>query len=176
MAQPDVAVALQRLEAVLQRRPETGLHDDTAALARWEGGMQVRTRHESGLEVATDLPCELGGAGDHVTPGWFVRAGLAACCTTMIAMTAARAGIALTSLEVRADSRSDARGLFEMPDADGGIVSAAPAAVWLQVRIAAPGVAPERLRELAAHACRHSPMSMTVRTEVPLAVQVDVVA
>ncbi|MEJ7688909.1 MAG: hypothetical protein WKG52_19115, partial [Variovorax sp.] len=88
MTMQDIAAALQRVEAVLQRRPETGLHDDAPAAARWERGTRVVTHHASGAQMATDMPGELGGSGDQVTPGWLFRAGLASCAATSIVVSA----------------------------------------------------------------------------------------
>ena len=64
-----------------------------------------------GGQFCTDMPAELGGAGDQVTPGWLFRAGMAACATTSIVLMAAADGIELAALEVRVDSHSDVRGL-----------------------------------------------------------------
>ena len=80
MATQDIAAALQRVEAVLTRRPEAGVHDDSPAAARWQGGTRVVASHANGTEVASDMPGEFGGTGDLITPGWLFRAGLASCC------------------------------------------------------------------------------------------------
>ena len=85
----DIAAALRRVAEVLQRRPELGRHEDAPALARWAGGTRVISRHANGTELASDMPAELGGSGDRVTPGWLFRAGLAACATTSIVLAAA---------------------------------------------------------------------------------------
>ncbi|MNO47550.1 OsmC-like protein [compost metagenome] len=174
MTERDMAAALQRVEAVLRQRPEAGLHDDEAALARWQGGAQVVTSHANGVQLATDLPGVLGGNGEGVTPGWLMRAALAACESTRIAMAAASAGIELKSLEVQADSRSDLRGVFGMPDDDGQPISAGPLAVRLSVRISAPGVPAERLRALVEEGDRLSPVSSAVRRMVPFALHIEV--
>ena len=97
MAAQDIAAALQRVEAVLRRRPEPGLHDDAPATARWQGGTRVVTQPCQRHAVPTDMPGELGGTGDHVTPGWLFRAGLASCAATRIAMAAAAERIELAS-------------------------------------------------------------------------------
>ncbi len=101
----EIAAALQRVQAVLQRRPESGLHDDSPATARWQRGMRVVSSHANGTEVATDMPAELGGSGDKVTPGWLFRAGVASCAVTTLAMVAVEEGIELSALEVRMGSR-----------------------------------------------------------------------
>lgn len=173
MAAEQIAAALERVAAVLRRRPETGLHDDAPATARWDGGTRVTAQHANGREVPTDMPIEFGGSGEQVTPGWLFRAGLAACATTSIALQAARDGLELRKLEVRASSQSDSRGMFGMADADGTVVSAAPGDVQLQVRIAADGVAPERLRALVERAVRCSPIPGAVQRAIPLALHVE---
>src|SRR6187401_1206577 len=93
MPMQDVAAAMERVKTVLERRPEMGLHDDAPATARWEGGTRIVASHSNGKQMATDMPAELGGSGDQVTPGWLFRAGLASCAATTIAMAAARHGI-----------------------------------------------------------------------------------
>lgn len=139
MAKQDIAAAMQRVETVLRHRPETGLHDDAPAAARWEGGTRVVASHANGTQ-----------------------------------MTAAVEGIALSSLEVRASSRSDVRGLLGMADARGEPVQAGPRDVQLLVRISAPGVAPERLRALVEDGLCHSPIPNAVQSATPLALHIDV--
>src|SRR3984885_2005796 len=114
-----IAAAMQRVGSVLRRRPEVGLHEDAPATARWERGARVVSSHANGAQLVTDMPTELGGGGDQVTPGWLFRAGLASCFATRIAMGAAAAGIELAMLEVSAGSRSDLRVLFGMADVSG---------------------------------------------------------
>lgn len=171
-----IAAAMQRVESVFQRRPEAALEDDTPATAHWESGMRVVSRHPNGTQVLTDMPSEIGGSGDQVTPGWLLRAALASCAATRIAMAAAAAGIELTTLEVAASSRSDARGLLGMANADGQPVPAGPRDVLLAVRIAAQGVAAERLRALVeqSHGC--SPVTAAHQAAVPVALRIEVVA
>jgi uncharacterized OsmC-like protein len=176
MTTNDIAAALRRVETVLRRRPEMGLHDDAPATARWEQGTRVVASHANGSQMATDMPSELGGTGDKVTPGWLFRAGVASCAATSIAMTAAAEGVALSSLEVRASSRSDTRGLLGMADADGTTVCAGPRDVQLHIRIAAHGIEPERLRLLVEKAYRCSPIPTGVVNAVPVDLRIDVEA
>ena len=173
MATKDIAAAVQRVESVLKRRPAAGIHDDAPATARWQTGMRVVASHVNGTQMLTDMPIELGGSGDQVTPGWLLRAGLASCCATRIAMGAAAAGIELAMLEVLASSRSDTRGLFGMADASGESVGAGPRDVRLLVRISAPGVSEERLRTLVEDCNRCSPISAALRDAVPVALQIE---
>ena len=170
----DIAAAVRRVESVLQRRPTTGVHDDAPAAARWQSRLRVIAVHGNGTQVLTDMPTELGGSGDAVTPGWLFRAGLASCLATCIAMDAAAEGIELASLEVLASSRSDLRGLLGMADSTGAPVGAGPSEIQLRVRIAAAGVSPERLRLLVEESNRCSPVSAAAREAVPVALRIEV--
>lgn len=174
MTKEDIAAAMQRVESVLQRRPATGIHDDAPATARWQSGLRVVASHANGTQMLTDMPSELGGSGDKVTPGWLFRAGLASCLTTCIAMDAAAEGIDLGSLEVLVTSRSDLRGLFGMADSTGAPVGAGPSGIRIQVRISAAGVSAERLRLLVEESNRCSPISAAARDAVPIALRVEV--
>jgi organic hydroperoxide reductase OsmC/OhrA len=122
----------------------------------------------------TDMPAELGGSGDQVTPGWLFRASLASCFATRIAMEAAVAGIELTLLEVLASSRSDTRGVFGMADVSGEPVGAGPRDVQLLVKIAALGVSAEELQNLVEDSNRYSPVSAALRDAVSVALRIEV--
>src|SRR5271168_2932160 len=148
MTSEEIAVAVGRVEAILQRRPDVGLHNDAPASVRWDGGLKMVTTHANGFELETDLPADLGGDGQGVTPGWLLRAGLASCTASCIAMAAAREGIELSSLELTASSCSDLRGILGIPDGAGETISAGPGEMQLHVRISAPGVPAERLKRL----------------------------
>ena len=174
MTKEDIAAAVQRVESVLQRRPATGIHDDAPATARWQSGLRVVACHANGMQMLTDMPSELGGSGDMVTPGWLFRAGLASCLTTCIAMNAAAQGIDLAAIEVLATSRSDLRGLFGMADSTGVPVRAGPSEIQIQVRISAAGVSAERLRLLVEDSNRCSPISAVARDAVPIALRIEV--
>ena len=174
MTAQGIAAALQRMETVLRRRPEMGLNDDAPATARWESGTRVVASDADGTRLATDMPGELGGTGDNVTPGWLFRAGLASCAATSIALAAAAEGIELTMLEVRASSRSDVRGMLGMADAQGVPIGAGPHDVQLLVRIAAHGVDAARLRALVERGYRRSPVPNTVLAAVPVDLRIDV--
>jgi organic hydroperoxide reductase OsmC/OhrA len=173
MATENVAAAMLRVQTVLQRKPQTGIHDDAPATARWHGDLRVVASHANGTQIATDMPKELGGTGDQVTPGWLFRAGLASCFATCIAMHAAAQGIALGVLEVHASSRSDLRGLFGMAAADGTPVGAGPIETHLAVRVGAPGVAAERLTGLVEQSYRCSPISAALRDAVPVSLAIE---
>jgi uncharacterized OsmC-like protein len=169
-----VADALERAEVVLRRRPDMGMHDDSPAVARWRGSTRIITSNGMGIEIPTDMPTELGGTGDQVTAGWLLRAGLAACTATRIAMGAARDGIELTKLELRATSRSDTRGLLGMAESDGSPIGAGPQDVQLHVTIAALGVPAEKLRALVEECHRCSPVPCAIQEATPVGLHIEV--
>lgn len=171
----EIATAMQRVESVLRRRPEAGLQDDPPAAAHWQGGARVHTRHPNGAQVVTDLATEMGGSGDQPSPGWLLRAALASCAATRIALAAAAEGIALSSLAAVAGSRSDLRGLLGMADANGTTVPATPKDVELRVSIAAPGVPADRLRALVEASCLCAPVSCAMASPVSVALRIDVI-
>lgn len=171
-----IAAAVQRVTTAFARRPEVAVHEDAPATARWVGASRMEVRNPAGLGVATDMPVELGGTGDQVTPGWLMRAGMASCAATTIVLMAARAGMVLTTLEVRADSRSDARGLLGMSGADGVPVYAGPLDVAMHVRIAASGATPQALTALVEQCLGHSPVQSALTTATPFSLQIDIAA
>lgn len=173
MALEEVGDAMRRARSVLERRPDMGLHDDAPATVRWERGTRMVASHANGTQVLTDMPRELGGSGERVTPGWMFRAGFAACAATSIALHAAEQGIELTALDVVASSRSDTRGVLGMHDGSGRRVYAGPSDVRLRVRIAARGIAPERLHALVADCVRCSPIPNAVEHAVPVALSIE---
>jgi len=174
MGSREVAMAMERVEQALRRKPALGLHDDAPATVRWERGTRMVASHANGTRMQTDMPTELGGTGDQVSPGWLFRAGMASCAATTIAMHAAAAGIELADLQVRVTSRTDTRGLLGMDDENGQAVYAGPSDFRMQVKIAARGVEPERLRELVERSRACAPIGNAVEHAVPVAVDVEV--
>jgi uncharacterized OsmC-like protein len=174
MSEERIAAALARLESVLRVRPTFGDCEETPAIARWQGGLKFSVRPPKGdLGVLTDLPAELGGDGEGITPGWLMRAGAAACTASSILLTAAAEGIELESLELTAGARSDVRGLLGMADESGEPVPAAFRVVRLLVRISAPGISKERLQALVERANQRSPVSGALQQAVPLELSIE---
>lgn len=174
MTTQEITTALRRAERALLRRPKSGMHDDARVSANWHGGTRVVASHENGTQVATDMPGDLGGSGDRVSPGWLFRASLASCAATSIVLTAAMHEIELESLEVCVSSRSDTRGLLGIAEADGRLVPPGPSALQVQVRILAPSVTAARLRALVEEGYRRSPIPNAVVNAVPMALHIDV--
>ena len=174
MTAESISKAVQRVRSVLSRRPEAGAHVDEPAVARWGHGLRVTCTHPNGTRIATDLPSEIGGSGDQVTPAWLMRAALASCVATGIAVEAAARGIELTRLEVVAESTSDMRGLLGMTDELGKPVTAGPSEVRLKVRVGASGADRKQLEAIIDHSHRCSPVSGSLESAVPVALHIEI--
>jgi uncharacterized OsmC-like protein len=174
MTAQNLSRAIERVRAVLTRRPTAGLHADEPAVAAWEDDTRVTVAHANGARFATDMPVELGGAGREVTPGWLFRASLASCLATRIAMEAALAGVRITGLTVRAQGTSDVRGLLGMTGEAGEAITAAPGTLQLQVSIEAAGTPAPELRDLVERSYRCSPVcaALAPATRITLTVEV----
>jgi uncharacterized OsmC-like protein len=169
-----IANAMQRARTIFSRRPQAAMHPDDPAIAAWQQDLQVLSRHANGTAIATDMPAELGGQGIQVTPGWLLRAALASCLATRIAMEAAARGIDLSRLEVVASSTTDARGLLGMADEGGAPAPPGPLDVQLQVRLGAASASAESLRALAEDSQRCSPVSAALRGAIPVTLRIDI--
>src|ERR687891_478110 len=90
----------------LTEHPEAGSGTDTAATAVREEGLRFRVEGPQG-EVITDMSKTVGGGATAPTPGWLLRAALASCDATAVAMEGARGGIELTDLTVTGENRAD---------------------------------------------------------------------
>ena len=160
-----VAHIQQSIEGVikyLSEHPAECRYTDKAATAVVEEGLRCRAEGPNGATLVSDMPQAIGGGGSAPSPGWLLRAALANCDATVIALRAAQLGVTLAMLEVTVDSESDDRGLLGMDDA----ISAGPLSMRIHVRIGANGVTPERLRDIVEWAEAHSPVGDAVRRAV----------
>ncbi len=166
-----VARIQQAIEGVVRffsEHPEKGRATDKSAVATIQDGLMCKAEGPNGAVLVSDMPKSVGGGGAAPTPGWFLRAALANCDATVIAMRAAQLGVVLTKLEVSVDSVSDDRGMFGLwQDVPPG-----PQSMRIRVAIAADGTSPEQLRQIVAWAEAHSPVGDAVRRAVPSTVEV----
>ena len=105
-------------------------------------------------EVISDMAKAVGGGGTAPTPGWLMRAALASCDASLVAMEAARDGVELTDLTVAVDSDSDSRGLLGLD----GSVPPGPLAIRVRIELAASNATEDQLREIAQRAESRSPV------------------
>lgn len=153
----------------LSEHPEKARYTDRPATAVIQGLKSI-VEGQHGETLVSDMPKSVGGEGSAPSPGWLLRAAIASCDATVIAMRAAQQGIELSTLEVTVDSESDDRGFLGMDDS----LPAGPLSARVRVKIAAEGVPPEKLREIVEWADHHSPVSDAVQRSVPTTVDVEI--
>ena len=167
MTTTEISDAIGRAIEYLRDHPSEAKYTDSAATAVLEGGLRVTVTGPAGERLATDMPESIGGRGELPSPGWFLRAAQASCLASLIGMEAARAGVALSRVEVVVDSESDDYGILGMDDS----VSAGPLKSKAIVRVEAS--TPTDLRALVAMADRHCPVTDAVRRAVPWAIELS---
>lgn len=168
MNAPEIRKAIETLSATFSADPAKARAKNAPATATLGAGLQCEVTGPYGARIVTDMPPAMGGAASGPNPGWFLRAALASCTTTAIAMRAAKLGIKLEQLELTVESESDTRGLLGIGD-----VSAALAAVRTKVKIRGDAP-PEVLRELAQWGDAHSPVGCTLRRMADCSLEVEV--
>ena len=171
MSTASIREAIERLSASISADAAKAKAKNVPATARLREGLQCELTGPYHERFLTDMPPAMGGAAAGPNPGWLLRGALASCTATVIAMRAAKEGIALQALEVTVETDSDLRGILGMDDG----VSARHAVMRMKVKIGAPGVSPEALRELVTWAEAHSPVSCTVKEAPACSLEVEVV-
>jgi uncharacterized OsmC-like protein len=162
-----IRVALERASAYLGEHPEAATATDTAATAVREDGLRFRVEGPWS-PVLTDMAESVGGGASAPTPGWLLRAALAACDATLVAMEAARDGVELTDLEVSVESESDFRGVLGVDPS----VHAGPASISVRIRLAAADASEDQLRRIVERAEARSPVRDALQRELPMITEV----
>ena len=165
-----ISKSVGRVAKHYAEHPNEALSQDKPAVAVLESGLRCRADGPNGATLVSDMPVPIGGTASAPSPGWLLRAALANCDATVIAMRAAQLGIVLSQLEVTVGSESDNRGILGVAES----VPPGPLSVRVSVRIAAEGASTEQLRELVHWAEKHSPVSDAVRRAVPVTTEVTV--
>ena len=158
MSSDGIRVATEAVAKAIAENPEKARVKNASATATLRDKLNVRVTGPRGEAVETDMPPAMGGAAAGPNPGWLLRAGLASCHATVIAMRAAQLGIALSRLEVTVESESDNRGMLGLDEK----VSAGLSALRTHVSIAGNAGA-DQLKDIVQWADRHSPVSCTLR-------------
>jgi uncharacterized OsmC-like protein len=162
--------AIETACAQLAEHPEAGVSTDAAATAVHENGLRFRVDGPQGA-LSTDMAASVGGGASAPTPAWLMRAALASCDATLIAMEAARDGVELTDLKVTVDSETDFRGVLGVDDS----VHAGPRSVRVCVELAGDA-SEDQLREIVRRAEAHSPVRDAIVREVSMATEVATAA
>jgi uncharacterized OsmC-like protein len=171
MSTTSIREALENLSRLITEQPEKARAKNVPAAARLLEGLRCEVKGPNGETLYTDMPPAVGGTASAPAPGWLLRASLASCTATTIAMRAAKVGVSLTSLEVTVESSSDNRGMLGLDDK----ISAGLSPITTRVRIGAISVAADQLRELAAWGDQHSPIACTTRSSCDCSLEVEIV-
>jgi uncharacterized OsmC-like protein len=162
--------AIESASGYLKENPEAAAATDAAAVAVREDGLRFRVDGPNGA-LTSDMSKSVGGDASAPTPGWLLRAALAACDATLVAMEAACDGIELTDLKVSVESDSDFRGVLGVDPS----VTPGPLAVRTRIELASSHAGEEQLREIVRRAEAHSPVrdamvrELSMETEIVIA-------
>jgi len=166
-----IKTAIESLSGAINADPGKARAKATPATARLVDGLRSEVTGPKGERILTDMPPAMGGEGSSPNPGWYLRAAMASCTTSVIAMHAAKRGIKLDALEVTVESEGDNRGILGMDDE----VSAGYSELRMKVRIASSSATEAELRELTEFAEAHSPVGCTIERSPPRSFAVEVV-
>jgi uncharacterized OsmC-like protein len=161
--------AMERASDYLTEHPEAATASDSAAKAVREDGLRFRVEGPW-ASLTSDMAESVGGGASAPTPGWLLRASLAACDATLVAMEAARDGIEITDLEVSVESESDFRGVLGVDPS----IQAGPRSVRVAIRISAPDATEAQLRAIVERAEAHSPVRDALAREVPMTTELAI--
>jgi uncharacterized OsmC-like protein len=170
MGTEGIQKALEAATAYLAQNPEQARSTDGAAVASLVDGLVVRVTGADGASVTTDMVSSVGGTATAPSPGWLLRAAMASCVVTLIAMRAAMLGIELEKVDVTVDSESDDRGILGIDEA----VPAGPLSSRVSIALTAPGVDPASLEQMAKWGVRHCPVFDALERPIPITIEVTI--
>jgi uncharacterized OsmC-like protein len=159
--------AIETASGYLREHPDAATGTDAAATAVREDGLRFRVEGPTG-QVTSDMSESVGGGATAPTPGWLLRAALASCDATLVAMEAARDNIELTDLKVIVESESDFRGVLGV-DAS---VNPGPLAVRVRIELTASDATEDQLRDIVQRAEAHSPVRDALEREVSMTTEI----
>jgi len=145
MSAQNVREAIERLSLGILADPAKARGKNAPATARLAEGLRCELTGPYNERLVTDMPAALGGAASGPNPGWLLRGALASCTATVIAMRAAKLGVARHG------------------------------PVRMKVKIGAPAASSDVLREIVAWADAHSPVTCTIRQAPACSLDVEVV-
>jgi uncharacterized OsmC-like protein len=161
--------AIEKASTYLAENPDAAMGTDAAATAVRDQDLRFRVEGPKG-ELTTDMSESVGGGASAPTPGWLLRAALAACDATAVTMEAAREGIELSDVRVSVESDTDFRGVLGVDGAD----SPGPVEIRVRVELAAPDATEDQLREIVRRAESHSPVHDALAREVPMTTEIAI--
>jgi uncharacterized OsmC-like protein len=164
-----IRTAIAQASNYLTEHPEAATSTDAAATAVLEQGLRFRVDGPT-ASLSTDMAKSVGGEASGPTPAWLMRAALASCDATLVAMEAARDGIELTDLEVSVASESDFRGVLGVDPT----VHPGPGSIRVEIRVAAANATDEQLRAIVDRAESRSPVRDALARELPMKTEIAI--
>jgi uncharacterized OsmC-like protein len=159
--------AVEEASRHLAEHPKAAGATDAAATAVREEGLRFRVEGPQGT-VSSDMTKAVGGDASAPSPAWLLRAALASCDATLVAMEAARDGIDLTGLEVSVESDSDFRGVLGVDDS----VKPGPLAVRVRIQVTSSDATADQLREIVRRAEMRSPVRDALARALPMSTEI----
>lgn len=161
--------AIEQASTYLAENPDAAKATDAAATAVREDGLRFRI-NGPWSPLSSDMSKSVGGGASAPSPGWLLRAALAACDATLVAMEAARDGIELTDLRVSVESESDFRGVLGVDPS----VQPGPRSMHVAYRLAATNATEDQLQAIVQRAESHSPVRDALVREVPMTTEITI--
>lgn len=169
MSSTQLRETLEKVSTVLRANPAAARSANPLATAVLLDGLRCQVTGPGDEKAMTDMPRAVGGAASAPSPGWLMRAALASCNATCIALRAAAQGIELAALEVTVASETDTRALLDLdPEVPAGLQN-----LRVQVRISASGASASELEALVRAACARSPVGCTDTSTAVVEVKVE---
>ena len=165
-----IRTAIESAGAYLTTHRDDARYTDSLARARVEEGLRVRVEGTAGEVLITDMPGGVGGGGSAPSPGWYLRAAVAACVTSLAVMRAAQLEIEGFACEVAVDSESDDYGILGLDPS----VPAGPLTMRINLQVSADGNGSDVVAEVAQWAIDHCPVSDAIRRAVPTRIEINV--
>jgi uncharacterized OsmC-like protein len=159
--------AIEGASRHLTEHPDAAVDTDAAATAVHEEGLRFRVEGPKG-SLTSDMSTSVGGGATAPTPAWLLRAALASCDASLVAMEAARDGVELTHLEVTVDSDSDFRGILGVDDS----VDPGPLKLRVRIQLAASKATEDQLRAIVERAESRSPVRDVVARGIPMTTEI----
>jgi uncharacterized OsmC-like protein len=164
-----IRAAIESASAYLTEHRDEARYTDSLARAHVDEGLRIRVEGPDGEVLTTDMPRGVGGGGSAPSPGWYLRATVAACVTSLAVMRAAQLGIEGFTCEVEVDSQSDDFGILGLEPS----VPAGPLSMRISLRVSAAGSGSDLVTEVAHWAVDHCPASDAIRRAIPTTVEVN---
>ena len=170
MFEQAIREAMDNASKAITADPDKARVKNASATASLKDRLTLSVTGPNGEAVETDMPKGVGGGGGVPQPGWLLRAALASCTATAIAMRAAKVGIELDKLEVVVESHSDNRGLLGLDHK----VSAALMGLRAKVHIRATNVSRNDLESIVRWGDAHSLVACTLRSAIATEIEMVV--